>query len=205
MNCMFSITYVHRLFTDFFGSYLRYQERKAETDAKYKAKKARKEHEDGEWTGFSDGEMSIDEDNEVVEHEVSSDSESDDEEEEGKQLVKKLDGADIKGEDGLSKRAALFFDQDIFAGISEDEGDDEEEAEGDETFDGFDSEGEEEDEEGEADVEMEGAQEEDESEDEGIEFVKAPKDERWDADEEPMKDGRPGTYPPSLVSPLQHN
>jgi AdoMet-dependent rRNA methyltransferase SPB1 len=183
--------------------YLRYQERKAESDAKFKARKARKEHEDGEWTGFSDGEMSVDEgDDEVAEHEISSDDESDDEAG-GEQLIKKLDGAEIKGEDGLSKRAAIFFDQDIFAGISEDEEDEEdEEEEGDEAFNGFDSEGEDEEqdeeEDEEADVEMKDA--ENESEDDGIEFVKAPKDERWDADEEPTtKDGRLGIQPPSLM------
>jgi AdoMet-dependent rRNA methyltransferase SPB1 len=178
--------------------YLRYQERKAEADAKFKARQARKDHEDGEWNGFSDGEMDVDneEDDEVVEHAAESDDDSDDEEIDPKSLVKRLDGANQITESGLSKRAALFFDQDIFAGIPEEEEESEEEEE-DSDEEGFDSEGdekedEEEEEEEENDVEMGEADEE--SDDDKIEIVKAAKDESWDAEDEPMKNGRPGNY-----------
>lgn len=131
-----------------------------------------------------------------MEHAQSDDDESDDEEdsEEGV-LIKKLDGSEVKGDNSLSKRAALFFDQDIFAGINEGEGEDE--AENDEaevSFTGFDND----DEEEEGDVEMEDVEaveqdeEEEGEEEDGIEFVKTPKEENWDADDEPMKNGRPG-------------
>ncbi|OCL11053.1 AdoMet-dependent rRNA methyltransferase spb-1 [Glonium stellatum] len=91
--------------------YDQYQERKSATDAKYRAKKARKEHEDGEWHGFSDKEESSDED--VVEEDA---SESSDEEDDPKLLVTDLD-PDNEAPGGLTKRAARFFDQDIFRGI----------------------------------------------------------------------------------------
>lgn len=90
--------------------YDQYQERKSATDAKYRAKKARKEHEDGEWHGFSDKEESSDD---VVEDDA---SESSDEEDGPKSLVTDLDLGN-RGQGGLTKRAARFFDQDIFRGI----------------------------------------------------------------------------------------
>ena len=90
--------------------YDQYQERKSATDAKYLAKKARKEHEDGEWHGFSDKEESSDD---VVEDDA---SESSDEEGGPKSLVTDLNLGN-RGQGGLTKRAARFFDQDIFRGI----------------------------------------------------------------------------------------
>jgi AdoMet-dependent rRNA methyltransferase SPB1 len=90
--------------------YDQYQERKSATDAKYRAKKARKEHEDGEWHGFSDKEESSDD---VVEDDA---SEPSDEEDGPKSLVTDLDLGN-RGQGGLTKRAARFFDQDIFRGI----------------------------------------------------------------------------------------
>ena len=101
-------------------SYARYQERKSESDAKFKARKARRDHEDGEWTGFSEDEANSDGggDDEAAMCEESSDDESDADQE---PLVKRLDGHDVVGEGGLSKRAALFFDQDIFANIEGEE------------------------------------------------------------------------------------
>lgn len=135
----------------------------------------------------------------MVEHEQSSDDDSEDEEDsEGKPLTRRLDGQEVIGDDGLSKRATMFFDQDIFADIDEDEEVEEEAADGnDDSFAAFDSEGEDEE-----DVDMEDAGNEDsESEDEGIEIVKKTKEERWNAEDEPMKNGRPGTYPhPSLLT-----
>lgn len=93
--------------------YEQYQERKSETDAKYRAKKARKEHEDDDWEGFSaDGHGSDDED------ELEQDSSDDDSEDEtpGKSLITDLERAQEK-KGGLSRRAVQFFDQDIFKDI----------------------------------------------------------------------------------------
>jgi AdoMet-dependent rRNA methyltransferase SPB1 len=135
-------------------------------------------------------------------HDQSSDDESDDEEG-PKSLVRKLDGQDEKTAEGLTKRAALFFNQDVFAEISEDDGAEEEESDGDDEFAGFSDE--------DGDVTMEDAEEaaddgfETEEEDDGFEVVKAPKnDSNWDADDEPMKNGRPGknNLPAFLVSCL---
>lgn len=89
--------------------YDQYQERKFANDAKYRAKKARKEHEDGEWHGFSDKEESSDD----VEDDA---SEPSDEEDGPKSLVTDLDLGN-RGQGGLTKRAARFFDQDTFRGI----------------------------------------------------------------------------------------
>jgi AdoMet-dependent rRNA methyltransferase SPB1 len=166
-------------------SYEQYTERRAETDARYKAKRARKEHEDGEWAGFSENDSS-DEDEDIVEHEQSSDDETDDEQA-PKSLVTKLDRQDVKGENGLSKRAALFFDQSIFADIDEEDGegkalDSSETKDNDGTFRGFD------DEEGQSETEDVCATGGSEEEDDKIEFVK---DEPWDAEDEPMKNSRP--------------
>lgn len=171
--------------------YEQYTERKIQSDAKFKAKRARQELDDGEWAGFSEQEESDDEN--VVMHDQSSDDESDDEEG-PKSLVRKLDGQDEKTAEGLTKRAALFFDQDVFADISEDDGadeDEDEESEEDDEFAGFSDE--------DGDITMEDAEDaaddgfETEEEDDGFEVVKAPKnDSNWDADDEPMKNGRPG-------------
>ena len=175
-------------------SYARYQERKSESDAKFKARKARKDYEDGGWTGFSEDEANSDggdNDDEVVACEESSDDESE-EDADQKSLVKRLDGHDVVGEDGLSKRAALFFDQDIFADIEGEEEEEEEEdgEEVDESFAGFD-----EGHDGEVDEDMEDAEDavsEAGSDDDGFEIVKTQKEERWDGEDEAIKDGRPG-------------
>jgi len=94
--------------------YAEYQERKAEVDAKYKAKKARREYIDEDFEGFSDrgGDSS---DNEVVADDASDDS-SDEEEQRGSIFHKQDLSKRTAG--GLSKRAAMFFDQDIFKGIA---------------------------------------------------------------------------------------
>lgn len=124
-------------------------------------------------------------------HDQSSD-ESEDEEEGPESLVRKLDGQDEKTANGLTKRAAMFFDQDIFADISEDDVADEEDGqEGDEEeeFSGFSDD--------DGDVVMKDAAEDDgfeTEEEDGFEVVKVDKD-NWDADDEPMKNGRPGTAP----------
>ncbi len=95
--------------------YEQYQEKKSEIDAKYRAKKARKEHEDGDWDGFSaDNHDSVDD---RLENDSSDDSSDD---EDGvpatKSLLTDLE-RDESNPDGLSKRAAQFFDQDLFKDI----------------------------------------------------------------------------------------
>ncbi|KIN04977.1 hypothetical protein OIDMADRAFT_101832 [Oidiodendron maius Zn] len=93
--------------------YEQYQERKSDADAKFRAKKARKEHEDGDWEGFSADNQSS-EDSELDED---SDDESGDESIPSKRpLLTDLDRSRKKA-GGLSKRAAQFFDQDIFKDI----------------------------------------------------------------------------------------
>lgn len=96
--------------------YEQYQEKKSEIDAKYRAKKSRKEHEDGDWEGFSAGEQDSDGDR----LEGDSSDESSDEDDEDKPVTKSLLTdleRDESNPNGLSKRAAQFFDQDLFKDI----------------------------------------------------------------------------------------
>ncbi|KAL8793930.1 MAG: hypothetical protein Q9195_003443 [Heterodermia aff. obscurata] len=88
-----------------------YQERKSASDAKHRAKKSRKEHEDGDWEGFSD----LEEDKPGLFEAENSDS-TDDDAEKGEQSSPNLrdyPSSDEAG-NGLSKRASTFFQQDIF-------------------------------------------------------------------------------------------
>ncbi|GAM89049.1 hypothetical protein ANO11243_070830 [Dothideomycetidae sp. 11243] len=96
--------------------YEAYQTRREDRDAKAKAKRARKELEDGEFAGFSDKEDESDEgeDDELVQDDDS--DISDDEVEDNGNLVKDLDDSKAPA-NGLTKRAAMFFSQDIFKGI----------------------------------------------------------------------------------------
>lgn len=96
--------------------YDQYQERKAAQDASYRAKRARIEHEDGEWTGISDQEEEVSSDDEnIVEDDQ---SEFSGEEEGPSTLIKDLEVGG-KETSGLTRRAAMFFEQDIFKGIPE--------------------------------------------------------------------------------------
>ncbi|KAI5461072.1 Spb1 C-terminal domain-containing protein [Mariannaea sp. PMI_226] len=92
-----------------------YKERKAETDAKYRAKKARKEHGDDEWEGVSADEAAQDDDSSDLDEEDGS-SDDEDDETSKKGLITDLDSS--QGANGLSKRATTFFNQDIFQGIT---------------------------------------------------------------------------------------
>lgn len=97
--------------------YEEYQERKAAQDAKYRAKRRRQEDPDGEWRGFSDNEKGNNSEDEVVEDEDSDQSSDDDEDDaDSAKLITSTDG-DAKSNGGLTRRAAMFFDQDIFRGI----------------------------------------------------------------------------------------
>lgn len=89
-----------RLDRELDGLYESYQQRKEENDAKLRAKKARKEKETDEWGGLSG-------DEEDEQHDVNTDAESD--VEDGALRLRSLP----QGE-GLSTKAAMFFDQDIF-------------------------------------------------------------------------------------------
>ncbi|KAH6978904.1 Spb1 C-terminal domain-containing protein [Fusarium venenatum] len=104
-----------RLERELDSMYDHYKERKSEIDAKYRAKKARKEHGDDEWEGLSGEEAEEKNDSSDFEEEDSSDDED-----EGaaptQGLIRDLDSS--KGANGLSKRATNFFNQDIFQGIT---------------------------------------------------------------------------------------
>jgi AdoMet-dependent rRNA methyltransferase SPB1 len=92
--------------------YNRYTEKREERDSKLRAKKARKErNEEGEFEGFSnDEEADSDDGGPAIEY----DSDSDDEE--PAQLITDLDNSAAPA-NGLTKRAANFFDQDLFKDI----------------------------------------------------------------------------------------
>jgi len=97
--------------------YEEYQERKAAVDAKYRAKRQRQEDHDGEWEGLSDQELADDSsgEEEVVEDEDSGDSEEENDDA-PTTLITSANG-DMKSNSGLTRRAAMFFDQSIFKGI----------------------------------------------------------------------------------------
>ncbi|PVI04755.1 hypothetical protein DM02DRAFT_651464 [Periconia macrospinosa] len=175
--------------------YSEYVEQKSARDAKYRAKRARKEDEDGEWHGFSDSNKEESSDEELVEDEDSDWSDEDDVEA-PKSLITDLE-RDGTTKGGLTKRAARFFDQDLFKGIDGLE----EEVDGDDS--GIDVE-----EDAEEDSpapqpkaaavkktkvtvspqEDEGSSEE--QEDDAIEEV-ARDETQWEQDDTPMRNGRP--------------
>lgn len=108
-----------RLETELDAMYEQYRERKMEQDAKYRAKKARQEHEDDEWEGVSADEKADSDDEELEGFEESSgESESEAEDATAKPLLRDLDGAPTEA-NGLSKRAANFFKQDVFQEFAE--------------------------------------------------------------------------------------
>jgi len=97
--------------------YSRYQERKSYADAKFRAKKARKEPNDGDWEGIQDREGSSDEDFDQDQSSSDSSSEEDDTPDSGALLYPRDSSA--HGQPGLSQRAARFFEQDIFSKIDD--------------------------------------------------------------------------------------
>ncbi|KAF1815101.1 Spb1 domain-containing protein [Eremomyces bilateralis CBS 781.70] len=102
-----------------------YQGRMADRDAKFRAKKARKEREGNEWHGFEEEEEEEVEDSDDQIQVEEEDSDSSDEEDEPRQLVTDLDQDAGKTEGGLTRRAAMFFEQDIFKGLDFEGGADE--------------------------------------------------------------------------------
>ncbi|CZT03228.1 probable SPB1-required for ribosome synthesis, putative methylase [Rhynchosporium agropyri] len=175
--------------------YDQYQERKSDTDAKFRAKKARKEHEDGDWEGFSAGEEASDDDK--LEEDSSDESSDDDESTSKRPLLTDLKGRDTKTAGGLSRRAAQFFDNDLFkdiGGMPEEEelaSEAEDEEEVSEALDKLQSirpmaaavE-----DESEEDVPMAGM--EDDSDEGGFEVVKKTTAEKEWEEQEPKKDGK---------------
>ncbi|KAI9820974.1 MAG: AdoMet-dependent rRNA methyltransferase spb1 [Thelocarpon impressellum] len=103
-----------RLERELDSMYDQYQSRKSEADAKYRAKKARLEHGDGDWEGFSGSDKSSSDDEAIEEDQDSSDDDLD--VDRGTRLIKDLDDSG-KQKDGLTRRAAMFFEQDIFKDI----------------------------------------------------------------------------------------
>ncbi|CZR57371.1 probable SPB1-required for ribosome synthesis, putative methylase [Phialocephala subalpina] len=183
-----------RLDRELDSMYEQYQEHKSTADAKFRAKKARKEHEDGEWEGFSAEENVSDSDG--LEEDSSDESEAGDAHSK-RSLLTDLSSNDKKSRSGLSQRAARFFDQDLFkdiGGLPEESEPEEEEGEEDIAADLDQLEAMREEEAEDSDVEMEGLEEQveqaTESEDEdGFEVVKRSKnDNQWE--DEPRKDGK---------------
>ncbi|KAK6509448.1 AdoMet-dependent rRNA methyltransferase spb1 [Arthrobotrys musiformis] len=194
--------------------YEQYVEKKAERDDKFKAKRARKQGNDDEWDGIDENkkdDVTSDEDV-IAEEDDDDDSSEDDDGEPEQRLVTSLDSEPTTAS-GLSKKAALFFDQDIFKEFGDvEEGGSSEEEESEDEADGDSEEGEEEEtEDAEDDIAghesssetIEDADEwydtretadsdEDDVSDSGIEIVKSNKDDIWDSNEkEPTKGGKP--------------
>ncbi|OAP62593.1 ribosomal RNA large subunit methyltransferase J [Fonsecaea erecta] len=86
--------------------YETYQQRREEADAKARAKRARKEKETDEWEGLSDAEDSS--------GDIATDAGSDDVQD-GYRMKQ------IPQSEGLSTKAAMFFDQDIFQSLGLDD------------------------------------------------------------------------------------
>lgn len=98
--------------------YDQYRERKAESDAKFKAKRARKDKEDSEWHGIEEEKAgSDDEDEQPAVQSQDSDSDSDDDVVDDFKLSTTLEKDDVPATGTLSKRAALFFEQDLFKSL----------------------------------------------------------------------------------------
>jgi AdoMet-dependent rRNA methyltransferase SPB1 len=104
--------------------YEQYQDKKSSESAKFRAKRSRKQYEDGEWYGFSDHSDSSGEEEDVVPDD-DSDSSSDEDEAGPQTLVTDLEQ---KTDGPLTRRAAMFFEQDIFKGIDGLEGLDDEDS-----------------------------------------------------------------------------
>lgn len=140
-----------RLERELDSMYEMYQERMEDRDSKLRAKKARKDYEADEWEGFSEDNKS---DHEEEQEEDDSDAE--------------LSANTVPKPGNLSNQASMFFDQDLFQGIDEEE---EEDDEGDEDDEDDEEEADEEDDEDGVDDEEET---EEDSEIEEEEAARAP-------------------------------
>ncbi|KAL8943806.1 MAG: hypothetical protein Q9211_000849 [Gyalolechia sp. 1 TL-2023] len=96
--------------------YQQYQQRKSESDARFRAKKARAERDDGEWTGITESAVSSDDDVEIDRFDTASSEAS--EEESPNAITTDLSVKEPSSVSAsLTQRAALFFDQDVFKDI----------------------------------------------------------------------------------------
>ena len=102
--------------SDLDALYQRYQQRRSDTDAKFRAKKARAEHGDGEWTGISESAVSSDEDVEIDRSSTASSDLSDDGGLAARTSAHKIGNSGLARRP-LTQRAALFFDQDVFKDV----------------------------------------------------------------------------------------
>ena len=94
--------------------YEEYQAYKSEADSKFRARKARKDHEDGEWHGISASNSDNDDDDEsVLEDDQDETSEATSDDEHHGKLIRTYESPH-NGSTGLSRRAEMFFEQDIF-------------------------------------------------------------------------------------------
>ncbi|KAH3667767.1 hypothetical protein WICMUC_005299 [Wickerhamomyces mucosus] len=102
--------------------YSAYQERRAERDSKFRAKKARGDADDEKWDGIQDGNKTdneSDEDNQPNPRDYDEESDSDldsDDDESLNRLIAKLQ-SDKDKVNGLSKKADLLFSNPIFDGV----------------------------------------------------------------------------------------
>jgi AdoMet-dependent rRNA methyltransferase SPB1 len=97
--------------------YEQYQTRKSELDAKFRAKKARKEYDDTNWEGFSEDDPGhVSNDGSRLEEDGSDVSSDEELEISRRSLLMDLE-PNLTRSSALSKRAAQFFDQDIFRNI----------------------------------------------------------------------------------------
>lgn len=104
--------YLERELDSLYGTY---QEHKAASDAKYRARKVRKENQDGAWEGISEPEGSGKE--EPFETNSANSSDDDDKYAPSTSLTTTLVSGNPQ-KDTLSSRATTFFDQAIFSNIS---------------------------------------------------------------------------------------
>lgn len=107
-----------RLDRDLEDLYGQYQERKSASDAKYQAKKLRREQGDGDWEGFVNHDEGSPEQFEA-DSSASGDEDVDVEEDSQSRLMLTVDGKAKKISEGLTKRASTFFQQDIFKGMED--------------------------------------------------------------------------------------
>lgn len=106
-----------RLERELDGMYNAYKERKSASDAKYRAKRARKEHDDDEWEGVSADEKAASDESEIEEDsDDDDDGDSDAEVAVPRKLLTDLDN-EAADASGLSKRARAFFNQDVFGDL----------------------------------------------------------------------------------------
>lgn len=103
-----------RLERELDGMYDAYKERKAATDAKYRAKRSKKEHDDDEWEGVSADEKEASDEESELDEDSDEDSDAEDDGTPGKKTLLTDLEKDTADSSGLSKRARAFFNQDLF-------------------------------------------------------------------------------------------